>query len=298
MQSPAMRGFAWRRAVELFKLSTGTQQRKHAGPAMPTFTDKLNTLANHLWALAPLSRQPADVASIGLVAHRGAHGRRGDGRVLENTLEAFEVCLESGVWGAEMDIRLTRDGEPVVHHDAHCGRLFNRPDIVVAETRFRDLRQALPQIPHLDEVLQLNAGRMHLMLEIKESWRLRSGLPQRITPWLQSLTPGTDYHLLSLVPDHLEGFKSIPRSAFVDVAEGNTDEILRLNRDLGHGAIAGSFALIGAKRLRHLREEGRKVGTGMVENPYVLNREANRGVDWVFTDNILQLHRALPLQAK
>lgn len=256
---------------------------------MASFADRLNTLANHLWALTPQSRRPANCAEVRLVAHRGAHGQGPDGRVLENTLEAFELCLKMGVWGAEMDIHLTRDGEPVVHHDAHCGRLFNRPDIVIAETNFRDLRLAVPQIPHLDEVLQLNAGRLHLMLEIKESWRQRSTLPQRISPWLKSLTPGDDYHLLSLVPDHLEGFNTIPRSAFVDVAEANTAAILRQNRALQHGAVAGSFALMGAGCLRQLREEGRQVGTGLVENSYVLNREVHRGVDWVFTDNILTL---------
>ncbi|PAU89520.1 hypothetical protein CK507_01185 [Pseudomonas sp. WN033] len=259
---------------------------------MATIADRLNTLANRLWAWAPRSRVPVNCADVGLVAHRGAHGEGPRGLVLENTLEAFELCLQMGVWGAEMDIHLTRDGEPVVHHDADCGRLFNRPDIIIAQTRFRDLRAAVPQIPHLDEVLQLSAGRMHLMLEIKESWRERSSLPQRITPWLASLTPGKDYHLLSLVPDHLEGFRDIPRSAFVDVAEANTAEILRQNLALGHGALAGSFVLMGAGCLRQLREQGRQIGTGLVENRFVLNREVSRGVDWVFTDHILTLQPA------
>lgn len=253
-------------------------------------TDHLNTLANRLWSLSPQGVKPADSSRIGLVAHRGAHGMGPRGLVLENTLEAFELCLQLGVWGAEMDIQLTRDGEPVVHHDAHCGRLFRRPDIVIAETRFADLRAAVPQIPHLDEVLQLNAGRMHLMLEVKQSWREHASLPQHITAWLKSLTPGDDYHLLSLVPDHLEGFRDIPKSAFVDVAEANTGSILQQNLALGHGAVAGSFALIGAGVLQRLREEGRQVGTGLVDNSRVLNREVHRGVDWVFTDHILTLH--------
>jgi glycerophosphoryl diester phosphodiesterase len=260
---------------------------------MPSFTDRLNTLANHLWALTPQSRKPADVGQVGLVAHRGAHGLGPRGLVLENTLDAFDLCLQMGVWGVELDILLTRDGEPVVHHDPHCGRLFNRPEVIIAETSFRELRAAVPQIPHLDEVLQMAAGRLHLMIEIKESWRLRSSLPQRVTPWLKDLTPGDDYHLLSLVPDYLEGFRDVPRSAFVDVAETNTTAILQQNRALGHGAMAGSFALMGAGCLQQLRDEGRKVGTGMVENRFVLNREVNRGVDWVFTDNILTMQRAV-----
>ncbi|SDU26260.1 glycerophosphodiester phosphodiesterase [Halopseudomonas salegens] len=255
---------------------------------MADLSGHLNTLANYLWSLSPAARRPVPVVS-NLVAHRGAHGRGPAGVVVENTLEAFELCLQLGVWGAELDIQLTRDGEPVVHHDPHCGRLFQRPDLVIAETRYRDLRAAVPEIPHLDEVVHLARGRLHLMIEIKESWQQRAELPQRVSERLQALTPTTDFHLLSLEPEHLEGFREIPKAAYVDVAQANTAHIVRQNLALGHGAVAGSFALIGASTLQQLRDAGRRVGTGFVENRLILNREINRGVDWVFSDSILQL---------
>ncbi len=255
---------------------------------MADFSSHLNTLANYLWSLSPAARRPAAVAN-NLVAHRGAHGQGPSGVVLENTLEAFELCLLLGIWGAELDIQLTRDGEPVVHHDPHCGRLFKRPDLVIANTRYNDLRAAVPQIPHLDEVVQLAQGRLHLMIEIKESWQQRTDLPQRVSDRLRELTPQADFHLLSLEPDYLEGFRELPKDAFVDVALANTASIVRQNLALGHGAVAGSFALIGGGTLRQLREAGRRVGTGFVENGLILNREINRGVDWVFSDSVLQL---------
>ncbi|WP_144244248.1 glycerophosphodiester phosphodiesterase [Nitrincola sp. A-D6] len=251
---------------------------------MANVSSYLNSLANHLWALAPGSRTVPDT-QVKLIAHRGVHGSG----IKENTLEAFDLGLQQGIWGIEMDIQLTRDAEPVIHHDPGCGRLFNRPDLVIADTTFSTLRQAIPDIPHLDEVVTRYGGQLHLMLEIKNSWRDRAELPARITEALRPLTAVDDYHLLSLVPDYLEGFLQIPPAAYVDVAEMNTREIIKQNLALGHGAVAGSFALLTTANLRQLQQAGKQVGTGMVEKRAIVNREVYRGVDWIFTDQILSL---------
>ncbi|TGG92862.1 glycerophosphodiester phosphodiesterase [Natronospirillum operosum] len=250
---------------------------------------RLNELANYVWALAPGSRTPLGNREIKLVAHRGVHGPGGSGTVIENTLDAFSLCQQVGAWGIEFDIRLTRDNEPVVNHDPHLGRLFKRPDIVIAETPFDALRKAVPQVPHLDEVVTRYAGKLHLMIEIKESWRQRPALPARVAHSLASLAPGRDYHLMSLVPDHLESFSAVPRDAFIDIARTNLRDILKQNLELGHGALAGSFALIGPGSLQQLHAAGRRVGTGIVKNRRVLNREVQRGVEWIFTDAVVPL---------
>lgn len=252
-------------------------------------SSRLNKLANYLWALAPGSRAPLGNKAVKLVAHRGAHGPG----TAENTLDAFHLCQQVGAWGVEFDVRLTRDNEPVVSHDPHLGRLFGRPDIIIAETDFGALRKAVPQVPHLDEVVTRYAENLHLMIEIKESWRHRRALPARVAQSLASLTPGRDYHLMSLVPDHLEVFSDVPRTAFIDIARTNQTEILKQNLELGHGAMAGSFALMGSGCLRQLHAAGRRVGTGLVENKRLLNREVQRGVEWIFTDAIVPLQRHL-----
>ncbi len=48
-----------------------------------------------------------------LQGHRGARGLKP-----ENTLPSFEVALDVGVASIETDVHLTRDGVPVIYHDA------------------------------------------------------------------------------------------------------------------------------------------------------------------------------------
>ena len=56
-------------------------------------------------------RGPAD--RVAVLAHRG-----GTGPWHENSLEAFTAALRFGADGVELDVRLSADGELVVHHDA------------------------------------------------------------------------------------------------------------------------------------------------------------------------------------
>jgi glycerophosphoryl diester phosphodiesterase len=49
------------------------------------------------------------------LAHRGLHAPDGPA---ENTLESFAAARDAG-YGVELDVRMSADGIPVVHHDAH-----------------------------------------------------------------------------------------------------------------------------------------------------------------------------------
>ncbi|KKO46740.1 hypothetical protein WG68_05000 [Arsukibacterium ikkense] len=239
--------------------------------------------------MSPACRIPADPASLKLVAHRGAYIAGSNSPAPENTLAAFDRCLQHAIWGIELDVRLTQDGEPVVHHDPACGRLFQRPDIEIANTSFDNLRRQLPQIPHLQEVIARYGKQLHLMIELKESWRQRRPLQPQLTKLLAGFEPAVDYHLLSLEPDHLQGFRQLPPAALIDVALTNTQDIIRQNHALGHGAVAGSFALLTNSLIRQLHKAGKQVGTGQINHPDIMNREAARGVDWLFSDQPLRL---------
>lgn len=259
---------------------------------MTDWTDHLNNLANQVWRLSPACRNPVDPKQLKLVAHRGIHGAGAYQQSIENTLPAFEQCLIHGLWGIELDVRLTRDHEPVVHHDPSCGRLFNRADVCIAETPFDTLRRELPQIPHLQEVVDRYGKRLHLMVELKESWRQRTKQSFQLQKTLASLQPYDDYHLLSLEPDHLEGFRQLPPSALMDVALINTKAIIRKNIELGHGAVAGSFALLTTSLVQELKQANKAIGTGQINHPEIMNREAARGINWLFTDQPLRLQYA------
>jgi glycerophosphoryl diester phosphodiesterase len=72
-------------------------------------------------------------------AHRGASAR-----APENTLEAFRLAVEAGAGGLELDVRMTRDGEVVVIHDATVDRVTDGSGAVAGMT--------------LDEVRRFDAG--------------------------------------------------------------------------------------------------------------------------------------------
>jgi glycerophosphoryl diester phosphodiesterase len=71
-----------------------------------------------------------------VIAHRGASGA-----APENTLPAFEQAVRDGADAFELDVRLTRDGAPVVVHDATLERTTDLTGPVRART-LAELRMA------------------------------------------------------------------------------------------------------------------------------------------------------------
>lgn len=92
-----------------------------------------------------------------VIAHRGSGPR---GPEPENTVAAFSAARALGADGVELDVRRSRDGAPVVIHDAVLadGRL-------VSEVRAGDLPS---EIPSLEEAIVACSG-LFLNLEVKSS---------------------------------------------------------------------------------------------------------------------------------
>jgi glycerophosphoryl diester phosphodiesterase len=79
-----------------------------------------------------------------VIAHRGYHAA-----VPENTLAAFEAAVTVGASGIETDVRISRDGVPVLIHD----RIISSGEAVGDLTR-GEIEQAVGhEIPTLDEAL-------------------------------------------------------------------------------------------------------------------------------------------------
>lgn len=91
--------------------------------------------------------------AVAVIAHRGASKAEP-----ENTVVAFRRAAEMGADAVELDVRRTRDGVLVVHHNPHLADLR-----LIADTVHADLPDS---VPTLGEALDACAG-MWVNVEIK-----------------------------------------------------------------------------------------------------------------------------------
>ncbi len=117
-------------------------------------------------------------------AHRGLHDRDRP----ENSLTAIDAAITAG-FPVEIDVQESADGRAIVFHDWHLQRLTGRDGWVhrlpAAEIQQLALLETGQKVPVLEEVLEVIAGRVPLLIEIKQCQR-RSALEPEIACVLQS----------------------------------------------------------------------------------------------------------------
>ena len=241
----------------------------------------------------PRNTPPVDqLATAKIVAHRGIYDNH---RVYENTLVAFERFHEAGGWGIELDIHWTRDGVPVVSHDPDGQRLFG-VSRRIADMNFKTLQRCLPMMPTLEDVIARFGGKQHLMVEVKSLPDTDPDYPRELLAHLFArLTPGRDFHLLSLAPDLLARLRFSPTRACLPIAQMNRRKINRAVRDNAWGGLAGHYTMIRHRTIAALHQKGLYVGTGYINSANCLFREIHRGVDFFFSDRALVLQRIVTM---
>ncbi|WP_423207581.1 phosphodiesterase [Paracoccus yeei] len=102
------------------------------------------------------------------IAHRGLHGPG----VPENSMAAFRAAIAAG-YGIECDIQRAMDDTPMVFHDYELARLTDIENGTVAASTPAQLArlhllETQETIPTLREMLDAVAGRVPLLIEIKD----------------------------------------------------------------------------------------------------------------------------------
>ncbi len=168
-------------------------------------------------------------------AHRGLHGA---GRA-ENSLSAFRAAANEG-FGIELDVRLSKDGVPVVFHDAELSRVTGDcrrvRDLTAKELSELSLSGTAEGIPTFREVLDTVAGRVPILVEIKED----NAKEKDVTPAALALL--ADYRGEYLI----EGFNPFSISAVKKLAPDTVRGLL-----CQHFTAEKSFRTISYRLLQH-----------------------------------------------
>lgn len=131
---------------------------------------------------------PGDIAWLTRrpIAHRGLHDN--NRQVWENTLPAFSRAAERG-YAIECDVRLSRDGVPVVFHDDGLTRLAGQDGFVwqrtAAEMAALRIGGLAHGAPRLADVLALVGARVPLLIELKGAPGHDEGLVARVAQVLE-----------------------------------------------------------------------------------------------------------------
>lgn len=103
------------------------------------------------------------------IAHRALHD--GNQTVAENSLPAIRRAI-AGRYGIEIDVQLSRDGVPVVFHDATLDRMTDGHGPVASHTarELNDLKLLGRDgpVPSLEEALAAIDGRVPVLVEVKD----------------------------------------------------------------------------------------------------------------------------------
>ena len=128
------------------------------------------------------------------IAHRGLHGSGAP----ENSLAAFDRAVAGG-YPVELDVRLLADGNVAVFHDKDAGRLTGVEgpiEAFTAETlKHLRLLSGPDQIPLLPDVLDLIAGRVGILIELKNESTFAGPLETAVLQALEGY--GGDYAVQS-----------------------------------------------------------------------------------------------------
>ena len=138
---------------------------------------------------------------ISIVAHRGFTD---DGKIIENTLEAFAAAIDIGADMVEFDLRCTQDRKIVVYHNKTIGGL------TIGESDYDDLEKAASNLgfhlPLFKEALSICNGRIFMDIEVKEEGfekemlRILSVYSSEENYWIKSFKDNVIYRVKKLNP--------------------------------------------------------------------------------------------------
>ncbi len=242
-----------------------------------------------------------------IIGHRGASAF-----APENTLAAFDLALQQGADGIEFDVRLSRDGVPIVIHDANLIRT-GLSDQKVAALTATELQQidvgswfsrrhgrseatfSNERIPRLEQVLEMFSQRKALLyLEIKiggEGARAAAEVVRAIRHWSvqeHTVVCSFDISVIESIKRRDDGIRT---AALFEPQFSRPLEVIKQMRLLdvalrSHAdEIALHHLLAGRRIIEKARHAGLEIVIWTVDRPKWIDRARAMDIKVLFTND-------------
>jgi len=210
----------------------------------------------------------------------------------ENTVPSFEAALEAGCDGIELDVRMTQDGELVVHHDPTA--VNDAGPIPIETSKWSDLKPLRFQgtgggygIPHLDTVLRALSGRGLLNIEVKPAGERTDEVAEKICAAADKVRPRESVLISSFDLEVLAGVLRKEKGLLLGYLFSTTDALNHLEDSEVVNtltAIHPRHDLVNEALIKRARERGYDVHTWTVDDAAEARRLVGLGVTSVITN--------------
>ncbi len=224
-----------------------------------------------------------------IVGHRGAAGL-----APENSIAAFRLAYSIGVRWFELDVRLTRDGVPVVLHDPTVDRTTSGTGSVaalsLAELQSLVIDDAAACVPTLREALDCLPEDAYWLIELKQTEGQEARLAAAALAALRQARCRDRARVISFAPALLAAVRGqepeLPLGILTarDLEDALASAAAALKGARGCAAILPQAGMITPESVARCRAAGYLVAGWTANSAAAIRRLAAAGVDEIVTD--------------
>lgn len=228
-----------------------------------------------------------------VIAHRGASHA-----APENTLAAFNLAAALNADAVELDVKLSKDGVPVVMHDATVDRTTDGAgrvaDLALADLKTldagakKDAQYAGERVPTLAEVFEAVADPMWINVELTNYTTRGDGLVGAVVQLIHKMNLQSRVLLSSFDPFNIRAAKRLdPSLAAAVLTSHDMPVYLRevwLAPVIPHEARHPDLVQLKRRGVAGYQRSGRRVNVWTVNEPADMREFVRQGVDGLITD--------------
>jgi len=222
-----------------------------------------------------------------------------------NTMPAFELAVEQGADGIELDVHRSEDGHPVIVHDftvdatsdghGHVADMTLRELKALDAGSWFDPQFAGARIPTLDEVFDAFGQQVIINVEIKSNSVISDGIEQLISDCIQRHGMQERVIVSSFNPMTLRRFREIAPNIPIGYlyAPGYLRQLQSLLGNLPHEARHPHHETVDANYIEKAAHNNHIINAWTVNDPVRARELKQLGVHGIITDHPDQIIEAI-----
>ncbi len=224
-----------------------------------------------------------------VLGHRGARAY-----APMNTIPSFELALNQGADGIELDTHFSKDGQLIVLHDFSVDATTNgkglAKDFTLAELKELDAGSSFnaeyagTRIPTLDEVFEAVGKKLFINVEIKSESQDTDGVEQAVADCIAKHGLEGSTIISSFNPLALRRFRAIMPDVPIGYLYSRDYDFSEGMADFAHEAKHPHYELIDAAYMEWAKAGNFRVNTWTVNDPEKAVELYKLGVDAIITD--------------